>query len=129
MKSRLTAAVLIGIAMTGTSEAKGPLTGGWGGDRTRLTLTAQGGKIEQDCGYGTISGPVKPDRSGRFVAKGSFDAGHAGSGPQDADKRPAPATFTGHLVGDTLHLTIKGAGAPQTLALKSGQGAKLIRCM
>lgn len=116
------------LAMTGATAAATPLTGEWGGDRTRLTLTADGAVLRQDCAEASF-GPVAPDAGGRFSAAGRFAA--AGPGPQagDAPASGVPARFDGHVAGDTLHLTIlPQGGAPQRLTLIAGRQVKLIRC-
>lgn len=122
---------LLGIclAMTAaTGAAAAPLTGEWGGDRTRLTLTAAGAVLRQDCAEASF-GPVAPDAGGRFSAAGRFAAD--GPGPQagDAPAGGVAARFDGHVAGDTLHLTIRAEGAPpQRLTLVAGKQVKLIRC-
>lgn len=114
--------------MTGTAEGK-PLAGFWGGPGANVTVDAQGGRLQQDCGSGNF-GPVQIDAAGRFKVSGSFE-GYA-PGPQRADAKAttSPATYEGHIDGETLNLTVRPAkGEPQVLALRQGRRAKLIRCL
>ena len=118
-------------AMTATGAATPPLTGEWGGDRARLTLTAAGGRIDYDCGSGTINGPLRLDAKNRFKASGRHE--EFSSGPTPADVAPkAHATFySGSLMGDTLALVVQitGEPKPRTLTLVRDKRIKLIRCM
>lgn len=119
--------VLLGLAMTGPGLAA-PLSGDWGGNRTMLRLSPEGGELRQDCADGRLTGPVRPDAQGRFTATGTYDL--HGAGPQREDARPAAARYDGHFAGDTLHLTIvPAAGEPQKLTLVAGRAIKLIRCL
>ena len=118
-------AALIGSA--GATAAPLPLQGQWGGDRTLLQFTDQGGRIDQDCANGQINGPVRPDANGRFSVSGRF-ADHQ-AGPQAEDFTGVPARFEGHIAGTTLHLVIHiGDTPPRRLTLVAGQAVKLLRC-
>ena len=129
MAAKLGAAIFgAAIIMTGAAEGK-PLAGFWGGPGANVTLDAQGGRLQQDCGSGNF-GPVQIDAAGRFKVSGTFE-GYA-PGPQHADEKSAssPAIYEGHIDGETLKLTVRPArGATQTLALQQGRRAKLIRCL
>ncbi len=109
------------------------LVGSWGGDRANLVLADTGGRMTLDCASGTLAGPVHPDAAGHFAAKGSWEKHNAG--PQQADAGPAsvPASFEGHVAGDTLHLTVTeagtGAGKKQHFTLVKGRQVKLVRCL
>ena len=119
-------------AMTATgAPAAPPLAGEWGGDRSQLTITAAGGRIDYDCGSGTITGPVRLDAKNRFKANGRHED-YAG-GPMQADAAPKThaTAYSGSLKGDTLVLTVKvsGEAKPRTLTLLRGKRVKLIRCL
>lgn len=123
---------LLGIAaiMSGASAPKASLAGIWGGPDAALTLTADGGRLEQGCASGSF-GPVRPDARGRFKVAGRFEAYEPG--PQRVDEGGGPnqasAQFEGVVQGDTLRLTIRPAhGAAATHMLVKGKRTKLIRC-
>lgn len=129
--------VAAGLISTGPAAGSGggvaaPLTGQWGGERTLLMLTPQGGRIEQDCASGQILGPVRPDAGGHFSVAGRF-AEH-GPGPQTEPEVPGdvagqPVRFEGRVVGNRIELVIHQANAqPRLLTLVAGQAVKLIRC-
>ena len=48
----------------GARAAVAPLSGMWGGDRAVLTLTAEGGRLEFDCGYATLHLNFKQAKGG-----------------------------------------------------------------
>lgn len=103
----------------------------WGGDRAVLTLTAEGGRLEFDCGYATLTGPVALDRRGRFNATGTYYP--ESGGPVDADQPPAQlaARFNGTVAGTNLHLNFKQTrgGLDQAFDMVAGKRQKLIRCL
>lgn len=113
------------------ASARPSLAGEWGGDRAQLTITAAGGRIDYDCGSGTIVGPVRLDAKNRFKASGRHEEFSAG--PMQADSAPVThaTAYSGSLKGDTLALTVKVAGEtkPRTLTLLRGKRVKLIRCL
>lgn len=114
------------LAMTTPACAASPF-GEWSGDRTVLTLSAEGGTVRQDCAEGRF-GPVRPDARGAFAIDGSYAAG--GPGPQAGDEMGGGhARYEGRTEGDRLHLVIRPHdGPPQTLTLVRGRHEKLIRC-
>lgn len=107
------------------------LSGMWGGDRAVLTLTAESGRLEFDCGYATLSGPVALDRKGRFKATGIYYP--ESGGPVDADAPPAQlaARFDGTVSGTNLHLNFRQTrgGVDQAFNMVAGKRQKLIRCL
>jgi hypothetical protein len=126
----MSGAFLIMAALT-ASAAASPLPPAtiWAGDRMILTVTADGARLQGDCSSGTITGALKPNNHGVFVAHGNFSK-EAG-GPQQADADASvTATFTGHLDGDVLRLVISVSGQPgeQRFALVKGARIKLVRC-
>lgn len=130
--SGLRIGLLLGV-LTGVSamaEKTGtPLVGTWGGDRANLVLHNTGGSIALDCATGTLTEPVRPDKSGHFSARGNWEK--LAAGPQQADVAPAlvPASFEGRFTGDVLHLTVTRAGEQQRLTLAKGTQVKLVRCL
>ena len=117
-------------AMTLVAATRLPLTGEWGGDRARLVLTAAGGRIDYDCGSGTINGPLRLDAKGRFKANGNHE--EYASGPTAGDMTPKlrSTVYRGSLHGETLTLVVQVSGQPKprTLTLVRGKRVKLIRC-
>lgn len=115
----------------GAQAARAPLSGMWGGDRAVLTLTAEGGRLEFDCGYATLSGPVALDRRGRFKAAGVYYP--ESGGPVDADVPPVQlaARFNGTVSGSNLHLNFKQSkgAADRAFDMVAGKRQKLIRCL
>lgn len=105
------------------------LTGLWGAPGIGLTLTAQGGRIEQSCARATF-GPVQPDARGRFTASGTIE--YYGAGPQAADSAPhvVSAAFSGQATAGTLELTVRPKGGKvERHSLIEGRRSKIIRCL
>lgn len=127
------AAMTIGSASAATPD----LTGLWGGDHARLTLNAAGGRIEYDCGAGTIDSPLRLDATGRFDVSGKHEdyspGPSGGSGPTPADVVPTMlvAHYKGEVRGDHMALSVHIAGdkTVRSFKLVRGQNVKLIRCL
>jgi hypothetical protein len=118
--------LLIGAGAAGAANP--PLVGMWGGEQAILTLDAQGGRLELGTGHALLSGAIRPDAKGRFIAKGLYFA--EPPGPTLADKPPqqAPARFEGVVARDELVLKMKARGVePQAFTLKANRRIKLIR--
>jgi hypothetical protein len=119
-------------AVSSTSAtARAPLIGKWGGDRVNLVLDARGGRLNYDCGSGVIQSPLKPDRRGNFVVKGTHSADMSGPMMGDMVHSASPALYSGHVAGNILTLTVRrvGAASGDTYTLKQGHQVKLIRCL
>jgi len=123
-------ALLAFCAMTLPGASKPPLTGEWAGDRARLTLSTMGGRIEYDCGSGTISGPLWLDAKSQFKAGGMFEEYTPGPAPADGRHQALPTVYRGTVDGETLTLDVRTAGspAPRVFHLVRGKQIKLIRC-
>jgi hypothetical protein len=117
--------------MASAGSAAGVLEGQWGGDRLRLVIGSNNGRIEMDCASGTINGPINLTADGKFVASGTFEQ-HQG-GPQRADEAavPANARYSGEVKQDAMKLSIlpAGGGAATVFNLRKGAAAKLVRCL
>ena len=119
------------VSANGAQAATPTLSGMWGGDRAVLTMTAQGGRLEFDCGYATLSGPVALDRQGRFKAAGVYYPESGGMVDADAPPVQLVARFDGTISGSDLRLTFKQAkgGPDQAFRMVAGKRQKLIRCL
>ena len=129
----LSVVMVMSCANAGPPQAIGQ----WGGDHVRLTLDAAGGRIEYECGAGSIDAALQLDAENRFNAKGKhedFSSGKVtGSGPTDADAVPAVrgANYSGKIDGDQMSLTVRidGDKVPRSFKLVRGKSVKLIRCL
>jgi hypothetical protein len=122
------ATICLAMTMVPASAASG-LIGLWGGDQAQLTLDASGGRIEYDCGAGTIDAPVIPDSSGTFSLRGK----HEGflSRPTAMDTMASDAAYRGVIRGERMTLTVQIAGekSERVYVLVRGQRVKLKRCL
>ena len=93
------------------AQANSPLKsvpiGTWGGDHIRLSVTETGSKVEYDCGFGTIDGPLLLKKDGTFEAHGVhvYERG----GPIRLGEPPPkrhPALYRGWTDGSQMHLTV-----------------------
>lgn len=107
-----------------------PLTGEWGGPQVRLLLTETGGKLELACAAANIDAPVRPDAAGKFIAAGSYESFTGGPTPADVPPKTTSAEFSGHVVGNTLQLSVRqrGGNTTQDFTLERGRKVKMIRC-
>jgi hypothetical protein len=112
IRNRIPSGVLLAVVWLGCVAAypgKGKsetLTGSWGGEHISLEATAQGARIEYDCAQGTIDDPIVLDRDGRFGAKGTHTAEHAGPVREGEPAEGQPARYRGRVKGGTLELTV-----------------------
>jgi len=107
------------------------LTGTWGGLHVLLTLSANGGRIEYDCGQGTLDEPVRPDAQGAFHVRGQHNQNHGGPA-RVADEPPAPqqATYDGTVSGDHMQLRVSSNGeAIGSYALRRGADPQMAYCL
>src|ERR1044071_8188775 len=105
--------------------------GVWGGDHVRMEVGEGGVSFEFDCGAGNIDRPVALDGEGRFDAKGTFVAEHAGPVRRGEEANTRPASYKGHVRGDTLTLTLTLEGAEEagnTYTLTRGSEGRLRKC-
>ena len=113
-----------------SQPSSSPLTGDWGGNQIRLSLTDQGGKLELGCAAASIDTPLKPDSAGNFSAAGHYEA--FATGPTAADRPPklVPVTFTGQITENTMHLSLSNnnKSIAENYVLQRGRRVKLIRC-
>lgn len=103
--------------------------GNWGADGAIMSISDGHGEIEFGCGHATIdtftfSNPTT------FTATGTHTAGTGVQPPPGHEPQAQPATFTGHLAGSKLTLTMKiGSSAAQTLTFTKDRQINLMRCL
>ena len=95
------------LAAPAGGESKHPPARTWGGTGIRLEVTAAGGRVEYDCGHGTIDRPLVFDRRGRFDVSGMHFPEHGGPVREGEEAKGQPARYTGRVTGDTMRLTVK----------------------
>ena len=109
-KASLGFALLYGL-VTMPSQANTLLesvpTGAWGGKHIRLDVTETGAKIEYDCAFGTIDGPLLLEKDGTFEAHGIhvYERG----GPVRLGEPPPerhPALYRGWTDGRQMRLNV-----------------------
>ena len=114
--------------------AKKPRTipnGGWGGPHIQLSVANGSATIEYDCATGTIDGPLKIDRHGRFSLLGKHVREHGGPIRMGEDREGAAARYTGRINGQHMTLTVKLVDSKQevgTFALTRGSAGRVFKC-
>ena len=107
------------------------LSGDWGGQHIALSLSASGGKIEYDCGQGSLDAPLVPDAAGAFRVVGRHVPGHGGPVLSDAPPPASqPAIYQGTVSGDRMQLRVTSGGVEiGAYSLRRGASAQLLRCL
>ena len=106
-------------------------TGTWGGQHIDIAIEGNTATIEYDCANGTINGPFKLDRNGRFSLSGTHVRGHAGPIRVDVKPESQPARYTGWIDGKKMTLTVtltNGNVKIGTFTLTHGQAGRLRKC-
>lgn len=123
---------LIVLAPACATQPTGDPTGAWGGDHIALTVTVDGATLEYDCAAGTMDGAITTDAEGRFHSLGIHDIGHGGPARQDEIPDRHPASYRGHIVGDTMTLTVTLTDRDTevgTFELTRGAAPRIVRCL
>lgn len=128
-------AMLAGLSIAGqagATAAADPLTGAWGGQHVALELHRDGGRVRYDCAAGTIEGPVLPDASGRFRAKGAHRPNVGGPERQGGEPPLLPAIYKGSVRGDIMTLSVRVPSRAMEIGpftLRRGAEPILLRCL
>ena len=105
--------------------------GAWGGQHINIAIEGNTATIEYDCANGTINGPFKLDRNGRFSLSGTHVTGHPGPIRVDVKPESQPARYTGRIDGKKMTLTVtltNGNVKIGTFNLTHGQAGRLRKC-
>jgi hypothetical protein len=107
-------------------------TGNWGGSSIRINIEGSKATVEYDCANGTITGPLKLDRNGKFSLKGTHLREHPGPVRMNDERTGEPALFSGWTDGKKMTLTVKLINSNQdigTFTLLKGQDGRLRKCL
>lgn len=127
----LVLAALLALTPQSAASARRVPTGEWNGPHARLYIEENGAQLELECARGTLDGPLRLERGGRFQAKGLF---HRESGAEMAEEAPVgegrPAQYSGTLKGDvlTLHILTEDEQKLGPFTLERGGRAELAKC-
>lgn len=106
------------------------VTGRWSTARAGLTITDSGGAIEYDCAHGGFSGPIRPDRAGRFEVLGIHVPERGGPVRLGEVPDSLPARYRGQVRGDRMTLRVMfGADTLGPFELRHGTEPQLVRCL
>jgi hypothetical protein len=114
---------------SGLSRLERVPNGEWGGEHVRLTVADTGGKVEFDCGHGTLDGPLALDTDGRFDVTGTLVA-EGGPVRKDEAASARAVRYRGRTNGKsmTLEVTLEGGDSAGTFSLTRSGRAKLVKC-
>jgi hypothetical protein len=122
-------AVLLAAQPSASAAGRRVPQGQWGGPHARLDVHEKGAILELDCARGTMEGPLRLARGGRFQAKGTYEReGGALYAPEASPARPA--RFSGSLKGKVLSLSILTEDGQKVgpFDLEHGATAQLVKC-
>lgn len=129
----ISAGLVMGALVT-LAAAKRPrsiATGSWGGQHIQMNVQNSSATIEYDCANGTIDGPLKVDRRGRFSLLGKHVREHGGPIRIGEDQSGVPARYTGWTDGKTMKLTVTLVKTKVTLGtfeLTRGSMGRIHKC-
>ena len=107
------------------------MAGAWGGANAGMRVTPEETRVELECAYGLIPGPLEVDKNGRVDSSGSLVRQGSGPGAETDAGAGEPARFRGKLAGKTLTLTVTLVGPAQdlgTFKLTHGRPARVATC-
>jgi hypothetical protein len=105
--------------------------GTWGGPSIRIEISGGAATIEYDCANGTIKGPLKLDRNGKFSLQGTHLSEHGGPIRLNDNRQGQAARFSGWTDGKTMTLTVtltNGKEEIGTFTLERGKESRLRKC-
>ncbi|MPZ16620.1 MAG: hypothetical protein GEV06_01710 [Luteitalea sp.] len=103
----------------------------WGGERVRLTVTADGATVEYDCGHGRIEQPISLDAQSRFEVSGWHVQEQGGALREGAADRKLAARYAGRVRNDHMTLTVELTESGTklgTFSLEHGKAVRLVKC-
>jgi hypothetical protein len=110
-------------------HAKAVATGTWGGEHVMLEVSENGAEVEFDCAHGQISQPIALNTRGEFDVPGTFAPEHGGPVLRDETPNSVPARYSGHVLGDTMTLTVtQGKDNIRAFTLSHGARPTLRKC-
>jgi hypothetical protein len=113
------------------SDSQRVTLGSWGGDQARLELTEEEGQIEFACAHGSLQGPIRLDRQGRFAVSGQFVQEAPGPIRLGHEPKPRPASYSGAVVGKKMTLQVRLTDADEaigTYTLELGSPGRVRKC-
>jgi hypothetical protein len=128
----LSVLLVASCALASPSKEEKTLTGSWGGPHVSLEITGETGRIEYDCAHGTLGGPIKLDREGRFEVAGTHASERGGPVREGEEDSGQPARYRGQVKGKTLSLTVTLTGSGEelgTFTLTQGATSRLVKCL
>ena len=105
--------------------------GTWGGTSIRIEINGSTATIEYDCANGTINGPLKFGRDGKFSLLGTHVREHGGPIRLNENRPSQPARFTGWTDGKKMTLTVTLTNSKEdigTFTLERGREGRLRKC-
>ena len=105
-------------------------TGIWGSGQISMEVSQSGASIEYSCAHGSIDQPIKLDSRGRFHVQGMHVKEHPGP-VREEESGGEPATYTGHIDGTTMTLTVTITATQQeigTFTLTHGKRSRIFKC-
>lgn len=124
--------LLLGLAGCVGPEIPDVVRGEWGGVHLGLVASDSGAALEYDCASGRITGPLRPDERGRFLAVGSHVPGHGGPIRVDEVPETRPARYDGTVRGDKMTITVTLTDTHEilgTFTLIRGASPHVLKCL
>lgn len=136
LKLILTACLLLflGVAYSGIEGKPRKMqtipAGTWGGQHISIEIENGAATIDYDCANGTINGPFKVDRNGKFSLSGTHVREHGGPIRIDRPLQSQPARFTGWTDGKkmTLKVTVNNDQEIGSFDLVHGSPGRIRTC-
>ena len=101
----------------------------YAGEHLDLALTAAGGRLDFDCGTGSLSAPLRLDASGRFSVAGTFTQGTGIRPPAGSGPVVQSVQYKGQVTGAKMSIRFTKDGTTQRFTLTANAGSQLKRCL